>query len=317
MYHRITDDSLDFWDIAVSPGRFREHLDVLRRTRRPFPLADFVRNLMAGSLPSNAVALTFDDGYVDNLLVAKPALAAADVPATVYVTTGFVGRSDAFWWDELARRILLESGPSSFELVIRGKRLRYDIGREPPIAPSGAAGSMRSALWSRKLPRRRAAIKSIWEIIRGIGEAERESVMAQIRSIFPQRNYRPWVGRAMTDGEVRTLVEDGLVAIGAHTVTHPALPRLDAAACQREIMESKRVCEDLIGAQVTDFAYPYGDFDVVAHEAVRTAGFAFACSTVPRRASTTSDIFALPRIHVSDLDGDAFERSLRSASALK
>jgi peptidoglycan/xylan/chitin deacetylase (PgdA/CDA1 family) len=118
----------------------------------------------------------------------------------------------------------------------------------------------------------------------------------------------------MTSMEVRTLVADGLVTIGAHTVTHPALAGLGAAACRREIIESKVVCEALVGAPVTSFAYPYGDFDAMARDEVKTAGFAFACSMRRGPAFATSDVFALPRIHVHNWDGDAFERALQSAS---
>ena len=314
MYHRITDDPLDFWDIAVSPARFDEHLDVLRRTRRPLPLDNFVRDLRAGSLPANAVALTFDDGYVDNLLAAKPRLAAADVPATVYITTGFVGETAALWWDELARRILVEDGPSTFELAVSGKRMSFDIGGEPPV--SGTTGLPWSARRWQKVPRRRAAIKSIWENIRGLSDAERELVMDQLRLIFPERHYQAWTGRVMTKAEVCSLVADGLVTIGAHTLTHPVLPDLEPDACQREIKESKRVCEALIGAPVKSFAYPYGDFNTAAHRAVSSSGFTFACSTLRAPVNPASDIFTLPRIHISDFNGDIFERTLRSVSAL-
>ena len=119
----------------------------------------------------------------------------------------------------------------------------------------------------------------------------------------------------MTGDEVRALVADGLVTIGAHTVTHPVLSELDPAACQQEIMQSKLDCEALIGAPVSAFAYPYGDFDHKASESAKASGFAFACSTRHGPALTTSDVFALPRIQVPDCDGDAFERILRSASA--
>src|SRR5271165_2456680 len=68
MYHRIADNPVDYFGLSVCPTRFEEHLRVLRRTRYPLPLTDFVRDLVAGSLRSNAVASTFDDGYVDNLV---------------------------------------------------------------------------------------------------------------------------------------------------------------------------------------------------------------------------------------------------------
>ena len=56
---------------------------------------------MAGTLPLDAVALTFDDGYVDNLVFGKPRLEAADLPATVFLATGYIDRFEPFWWDEL------------------------------------------------------------------------------------------------------------------------------------------------------------------------------------------------------------------------
>ena len=119
----------------------------------------------------------------------------------------------------------------------------------------------------------------------------------------------------MTENEVRTIASDGLVTIGAHTVTHPVLSRLDARACHREITESKLACEALIGMPVAAFAYPYGDFNAEAHEAVRAADFSLACSTRRVPASVTSDVFALPRIHVPNIGGDSFEKALQTASA--
>jgi peptidoglycan/xylan/chitin deacetylase (PgdA/CDA1 family) len=83
----------------------------------------------------------------------------------------------------------------------------------------------------------------------------------------------------MTFEEVRALVTDGLVMIGAHTVNHPLLTRLDAGARRREIIESKAFCEALIGAPVPGFAYPYGDLDAEVCSTVERAGFTYACST--------------------------------------
>ena len=304
LYHRIADDPIDHWKIAVSPTNFEEHLCVLRRTRHPLPLAEFVRSLITGSLRRDAVALTFDDGYVDNLVAGKPRLAASDVPATVFLATGHVDRPEAFWWDELASFILLETGPQRFEVMIGGKSMRFDFS-----APGD--GYARAA----SLSMRRKALSSLRQALRLLDDEERRRIMVKLRSVFGKRDHRVNLGRAMTGAEVRALVTDGLVTIGAHTVTHPVLPALGAAACHREITESKIACETLIRAPVTAFAYPYGDFDAKAREAVKTAGFAFACSTRHGFVVATSDIFALPRIHVSNFGGDEFERALDSASA--
>jgi peptidoglycan/xylan/chitin deacetylase (PgdA/CDA1 family) len=307
MYHRIADDPVDHWQLAVSPARFEEQLHVLRRTRHPLPLMNFVRHLMTGTLPANAVALTFDDGYVDNLVAGKPRLAAADVPATVFLATGYIDSPERFWWDELARLILLENGSQSFKLVVRGETMQFDFGTESSAREDGTTCA---AL----LTRRHAALWTLRQALRLLEDEERRRIMAELRSIFAGRDFRASLGRAMTGEEVRTLVTGGLVTVGAHTVTHPVLAGLGAAACHREITESKLACEALIGAPAAAFAYPYGDFDAEAHTAVRTAGFTLACSTLRGPVVATSDIFALPRIHVSNLDGDAFERALHSGS---
>src|SRR5262249_43122043 len=146
-------------------------------------------------------------------------------------------------------------------------------------------------------------------------DEERRRIMARLRSIFAARDYRASLGRAMTSEEVRALVADGLVTIGAHTVTHPVLLGLGAAACRREITESKLACEALTGTPVAVFAYPYGDFDAEAREAVIAAGFTFACSLQRGPAMAACDIFALPRINIPNLGGDVFEQALRSVSA--
>jgi hypothetical protein len=102
MYHRVADEPIDPWDLAVSPANFEEQLLVLRRTRYPLPLTKFVDQLVAGELPRSAVALTLDDGYVDNLVAAKPRLSAADVSATVFLTTGHLDRLEPFCTDSIS-----------------------------------------------------------------------------------------------------------------------------------------------------------------------------------------------------------------------
>jgi len=304
MYHRIANDPIDNWGLAVSPRFFEEQLEVLRRTRRPLPLADFIRNLMSGTLASDAVAVTFDDGYVDNLVAGKPLLAAADIPATVFLATGYLDRPGEFWWDELSRLVLAGHGPRNFELMVGGKAMRVDLGSTALARENGTVPAT-------KLKARKAALSPIWEAMRRLDDDERQLAMSRLRSVLTDCGGNVDRGRAMTQDEVRALASDGLVTVGAHTVTHPLLTGLGIVACQKEIAESKATCEALTGAQVAGFAYPYGDFDGKARKAVSAAGFAFACSTRHAAATTASDLLALPRIQICNWDGDAFEQAIR------
>src|SRR5262245_38128283 len=106
MYHRIADVPLAPWSMCVAPEHFAAHLLMLRQYAIPMSLNQLAHAYHAGNLPQRAVAITFDDGYADNLHHAKPLLERYGIPATVFVTTGYVGSTREFWWDELERVLL-------------------------------------------------------------------------------------------------------------------------------------------------------------------------------------------------------------------
>ena len=75
-------------DTDISPARFERQLQWLSRWRRVVPLEETLRTVARRSL----VAITFDDGYRDNLTIALPLLEQFQLPMTLFVTAGFVGR---------------------------------------------------------------------------------------------------------------------------------------------------------------------------------------------------------------------------------
>ncbi len=90
----------------------------------------------------------------------------------------------------------------------------------------------------------------------------------------------PETGVLMTWDEVREMASMG-IGIGAHTMTHARLARLDPAQQRTEITDSKKLLEDRLGRPVSAFAYPYGsarDYTAATMDLVREAGFAFAVS---------------------------------------
>ena len=309
MYHRVADPAVDPWGLAVRPDRFEEHVRILARSRRPLTMSNFFDGLERGTLPNNAVAVTFDDGYVDNLREARPRLAAAGVPATLFVTTGAVGQRSEYWWDELARLVLLRRAALDCELVVAGERCRLAFAEATPAESSRAWRA-----WQLPRSAREAAYRETWRRLRVAPANEREAVMSRLRVLLeaplPDPHDLP-----MSPSEIAEVAADGRFEIGAHTVTHPVLPSLDAAERRREILESRHACERLANAPVAGFAYPHGALDADSRAAVRECGFRWACSTesraVPRR---DYDRYALPRLGILDWEGPAFERALSDLS---
>jgi len=129
MCHRVAEPGVDPWSLCVTPQHFAEHLEVLQRETAPISLQKMVQAYKEGNIPARAVAVTFDDGYADNLHSAKPLLEQYNVPATVFVPSGYVGHGREFWWDEL-ERILLQPGPlpERLTLNINGKTYQWELG---------------------------------------------------------------------------------------------------------------------------------------------------------------------------------------------
>jgi len=121
--------------------------------------------------------------------------------------------------------------------------------------------------------------------------------------------------RALSPGEVIELAAGGLVEIGAHTVTHPALAELPAAAQRSEIEGSKTSLEEILGHTVTSFAYPYGSpghYTAETTAIVKEAGFGSACSGPAGLVWRGADPFQLPRFSMRDWDGAAFKFGCRN-----
>jgi peptidoglycan/xylan/chitin deacetylase (PgdA/CDA1 family) len=94
--------------------------------------------------------------------------------------------------------------------------------------------------------------------------------------------------------ELGMLARDG-IEIGAHTVTHPYLTRLPAAEAKAELLESKRILEQVLGHHVTSFAYPYGALTSEILDNAREY-FRAACGVEMLSAHRAGDYHRLPRI---------------------
>jgi peptidoglycan/xylan/chitin deacetylase (PgdA/CDA1 family) len=87
--------------------------------------------------------------------------------------------------------------------------------------------------------------------------------------------------------------------VGSHTMTHPRLAGLDRANLDGELRRSREVLEEVLGAPVRGFCYPYGSFDRAAADAAQAAGYDHACVV---KDYSVSDRFTLPRFYVGQAD---------------
>jgi peptidoglycan/xylan/chitin deacetylase (PgdA/CDA1 family) len=320
LYHRIANASSDPQLLCVKPEHFAEHVEVVAESYEPIRLRELVAALRAGELPSRAVAITFDDGYADNLAAAKPVLERNGVPATVFVASGWIGGDRMFWWDEL-EVLLLRPGrlPPVLELEMGTEILRWQLGDDAVYTREAAAGRSGWTVLDRDDPGPRQQIyRELSALLRGLEERVRERVIDSFRSIAVGRDVSDGKPRPMTVDELRCLADGEIVDIGAHTITHPTLSTLEPDKQRAEIAGSKQQLEGTLDRPIASFAYPYGgasDFDETTALIVRDAGFDHACANVSSRLERGTDAYRLPRLLVRDCGGAELARRLAGLDA--
>lgn len=290
LYHRIAELEPDPWDQAVRPARFAEHLEALRRHAVVLSVFELVRALDERRLPRRCVALSFDDGYADNLYNAKPLLERYGVAATVFVVAGGPGPEREFWWDELEQLLWQwPAGRGPLRLEIRGEACVVEPDSDP----------MRR-------------YHAVWQRLHPLTAEERGEIMERLQAWSGVAPRARATHRALTADELVELAAGGLIEIGAHTMTHPSLPTLTRARQYEEIAGSRAACAAILGRPPAGFAYPHGDSTQETASLAREAGFRYAGVVLGDVVHRGSDRFMLPRMPIRDWDGDAFARRLLS-----
>lgn len=271
IYHRVLPQPDPLLPDEVDAARFEAQMRHLAHQFNVLPLGEAVERLRSGQLPPRAACVTFDDGYEDNASVALPILQRIGVPATFFVTTGFLDGGMMF-------------NDKVIETVRRTKQTLLDLSEldlgQISLATAGE---------------RRSAIPRLLSRLKYEAPGRREDLVDQLADraqvVLP-------TDLMMTSAQVKALADAGM-EVGGHTVSHPILKNLDLAEARTEIGDGKARLEEITGRPVRLFAYPNGKpgVDYVAAHAklVRDMGFAAAVSTAWGVATRHSDVFQLPR----------------------
>jgi peptidoglycan/xylan/chitin deacetylase (PgdA/CDA1 family) len=315
LYHRVVDsESPDPFLLSVTPQRFAEQIAILRERGPLMTLHQLSQALRDGKLTRRASVITFDDGYANNAYCAKPLLERYDVPATVFVTTGYVDRNREFWWDEL-ERLLLQPGklPETLELRVNGTRSHWELGDAAVYKENDYSRQRSWSVQQEEPGPRQRLYRSLYQLLRPLADNYRRELLDTLASWAGHQTSIRRTHRALSTHEVVELARGDLVEIGAHTVTHPALAELSLAAQRIEIQESKKRLEEILGHTVMSFAYPFGSRRHYTPETaaiVQELGFSSACAGFPGLVGPGSDCFQLPRCVMRNWNGDDFAKRL-------
>lgn len=250
----------------ITPGAFERQLDFYKKHYVVLPLEDALAKLHSGSLPQNALVITFDDGYRNFYTHAYPELVARGMSATMYLATDFVCRSIPLWVD----------------------RLEYAVGKGEGTYDEKIAHDAET----------RAKFKTLTPSMR---EHDLRNVEQIGWTKFEDFNDDRAVYQPLTREEIIEMQAHG-ISFGAHTKTHPILATQPADA-QRDEIEGSRHDLEALGVQVSPvFAYPNGqrdDWNSETETILSAAGFTHALTTV--EGVNTAETHSL-RLHRFTLD---------------
>jgi glycosyltransferase involved in cell wall biosynthesis/peptidoglycan/xylan/chitin deacetylase (PgdA/CDA1 family) len=265
----------EFLDIVLTELR-QEGFDIIALDA----VLDRARSGAAAGRPF--AALTFDDGYRDNVEHAWPVLRRHNAPWTLFVTTDFADGHGRLWWLELEQAIARLD-----RVVIRGN------------------GELRD-LPSRTMIEKGAAFETIYRHLRDGPEERLRAVTADLAAQAGVDTHGLTANLCLGWDELQTLVREPDVSIGAHTLSHPILAKCDGTTAMHEIAESKTVLERRLGRPVRHLAYPFGDASAVgprefhfAHQ----AGYTTAITSRPAHVfpEHVAHPHALPRTSINGL----------------
>jgi peptidoglycan/xylan/chitin deacetylase (PgdA/CDA1 family) len=254
-YHRVNDEADPFFP-SLPTQIFEQQMAFVARAYVVLSVEELAERMRRRAVPRNALAITFDDGYRDNLTHAGPILARLGLPATVFLVTGAIATGEPLWFDRLAAAFKQAGTPAW---------------RAP---------------WGESLPletpvQRLAALAETLEHFKRLVNAERRRSVEQTILTLGPGDERPLKGLMLNWDDVQGLMGLG-VTIGAHTVSHPILSRLTDEEARVEVFDSRRMIEAACGRAPRAFAYPNGrpeDYSPAIQTLVREAGFTCAVTT--------------------------------------
>ncbi len=185
---------------------------------------------LLGGNKKNFFAVTFDDGYKDNLDYAYPVLKKLGIPFTVYVATGYAD-SRIPLWTHILEDFLAANNEVEFDYL--GVHYRFDL---------STTESKRSALS---------------QLHRIIKQGQPEDINT-VMNVFTDDIFAKSRSEMLSWEEINQLASDSLVTIGSHTVSHASLSKMSIERVRSEYIDSKKIIEGNIGRKVIHFAYPYG-----------------------------------------------------------
>jgi len=276
VYHGVVKDALKNINARfISTKAFEAQLQYFKRHFQVVPLSEI--SSQTDSKSPFRIALTFDDGYLNNLKEVLPLLEKYEIPATFFITTIHQGGYDYLWADLLD--LYRYAGPSSFyfEGQLFKKRQYEYVSKQ---------GRLKDQLKN-----------SGWELKKALCD-----LILKDNCFTHDPTYAPYLD-LLNEDSIRALGQSAYVEIGSHGVYHNCLTKIDLKEAEWELKESKKYLEHIIQKEVNLMAYPDGMYNNELVAICDKIGYKFQAIVDPNTESDLDNKHLIPRFGINPFIG--------------
>ncbi len=226
--------------LNVTPGFLEDAIKRLKSSIYEFVDLDEAAARIRGEAPIERlsrpfVCVTLDDGYRDNLANAVPIFRKYHIPYTIFIAPGLVDGRASLWWEDLEQLIDLRD---RLDIDLPGGRVEIPMGT---VAQKYEAFDF-----------------LLHHLTNDVDEVEQRRIMTQLCRLHKVDCEGHRARSIMDWSDLKLLAKDPLCTLGAHTIHHYAVARLQEDQARLEVEESGRLIELETGKRPRHFAYPYG-----------------------------------------------------------
>ncbi len=243
MYHRITEAA---YTSGLPPTEFEKQINYLRNHFRVVSIETLLHELRTNNLQPYTIAITFDDGHRDFYEYAWPILKKYNLPASLYITTGFVN-GDVWLWPDRLKYVMINSSKKQISIA--------------PLGHLSFEANKFSSSWN-----------LLGDYCLTLTSELRESFIDKLAQVavceVPIQPAAPFL--PVTWGQLKEMVAEGL-DVGSHTVTHPILSGLDYKIITHELTNSAHIINRELGYNVHGICYPNGRLSDINDDVIQCA----------------------------------------------